>query len=288
MSHTLRRARRIMAVLAPMTGSRATATLTVRSSSGTPTLSKGATCVPVRDGSVHYEQPFFVPSDVTLSTAGVSVPIVSVIGGARHNGLVVGDEVRWLPSEGDVASAVVATPSSGATNGEVKQLVMLDQLTADVSAQLFAARVGTFPAMVLGWESTNRYESKGNGAAIRPDNWKLYVVVARTDGHEVRSAEGTRLLDRAEELLLDRVDIDGLQLSNPSLEINGRGRVAVSPTSFVYTLSFSTWRGVRRDDSIKAAKAVPWTTTNIDATTGLEGQAADKTIVDDLKVDMTP
>ena len=59
--------------------------------------------------------------------------------------------------------------------------------------------------------------------------------------------------------------MDGaLRVASPAVEITARGRRAIAPTSYVYTLSFGTPRGVQRDDSAALADASPWLVSDVD------------------------
>jgi hypothetical protein len=281
--NTLRVARRLMAALNTLAGARATGTATVRSTSGTPTLKRGAVCVPLPGGQIDYQRPLFVTADTPLTTGGVAVPLKSLVGGPQHNGFAPGTVLRWFPQEPDVeATSVVLAQPTGGTAGVVRRVVFYEQLGADAAKDLFAASVGEFPALVLSWDRSVRYETKGKGKTLRRNQWLLFVVVSRSDAYERRGADGLEILDTAEELLMERSQIDGLVVSGPPIEIAGRGRLSVSPQSFVYTLTFSTFNAAVRDDSALLAASTPWHTTTE------EGQSEDKPVVIDLKMDMIP
>lgn len=297
MNHaTLTRARRIMQALAQLredgtylTGRRATGTITVRSTAGTPSICRGSICVPIMGsasgdvGQVDYQRPLFVTADTVLSTAGVTVPISSIVGGARHNTLPSGTKVRWFPphSEVEATSVILDAPTGGDDSGLVKSVLLYEQMHAQAAEDLFKAAAHAYPAIVLAWEDTGGYERKGPGVVLRFDRWSLYVVVSRLDAYERRGADGLEILDAAEELLTERSSADGLRVSAPPLEITSRGRRGISPQTFVYVMSFATYRTVKRDDASTKVKSTPWEVSNIDV------QSVDKTVVDDSKHDMT-
>jgi hypothetical protein len=263
-STTLTIARRLLACVASMTGERSTGSLTVKATGADTVLRKGAIGAPIVGGRVDYSRLFWVTADTVVTSAGVEVGVSSLLGGAHHN--IAGPvQLRWFPQLDGVepVSPFFSAPS-GATTGDIKQVAIYEQLSADVARDLFLAKVGAFPALVLAWERSDRAVRKGEGSARQVERWTFYVVVSRADATERRGAEGLALLDDLETLLVDRKQIDGLPVSGTGIEITARGRRAIGPTSYVYTLAFGTARGVRRDDSVLAAQASPWLVSDVE------------------------
>jgi hypothetical protein len=207
--------------------------------------------------------------------------VKSLIGGARHN-IAAPSQLRWFPAIDGIQPIATLGVATGGTNGLIKRAISYEEVGHQtVARDLFLAKVGEFPALVLAWEESPQIGQKGQGTARMADNWRFYVVTTRMDAHDPRAAEGKFILDRLLDLLEDRARFDGLTVSQPGIDVRKRGRLTVGPTSYVYTLDFTTYRSVKRDDSEPPVVAQPWTLTNYD------GLSEDKQIVD-IQVDMTP
>lgn len=234
------------------------------------------------NGAIDYTRLFIVVNDTLVTAAGVPVAMKALLGGAHYN-ITAPSQIRWFPSIAGIQAASALGVSSGGTDGLVRRGYLYENIGQQtVARDLFLAKAsGPFPVLVLAWVDSPALGQKGTGTAKMADNWMFYVVTTRHDAHDPRSAEGGFILDRLTELFEDRARFDGLPLSQPGVNVRGRGRLAVGPTSYVYTFSFTTYRSVKRDDSEPPIVSVPWTKTNYD------GLSEDKKIIDDLEIEMT-
>lgn len=249
MSGILRTARAIFSILSPMTGTGSTGNLTVASTSGTPVLPKNTYCVPIVGGAPNYDALLKTTAATTLSTSGVSVPCKSILGGTQAN-LAAATSVRWNPQQSGVQAASVVA-SGGLTGGafatsfgSVKSIRMYEQIgTAQQQRDLFAAKVGRFPALVLMWDSSPTAERASKRESLVDENFVLAVVASRLDSDEERRAEGLHIMEEASERLHGRCAVDGEVFSAPEpLLVNSRQRLVTTESSYIYVIRFSVQR----------------------------------------------
>lgn len=272
---TTRIERAILAVLQPMTGLRSSGSLFVRATGDPVTLCRNNFAVPIgKSRGTTYQLDFqkLLRTDsetIEVTSAGAIVPVTSNLGGLQMN-LDAGIEVRWEPALlGLEPVSVVQTVMTGGADatgpGSIKRLVTYEGIGAASSAKdLFLAKGNLFPSAVLSWDSSEPGELRGRGVISQHDRWTLAVVSSRGDGGEQRRAEGMGILDLAEEYLLDRGAVDGEVFSAPHIEIVSRSRLAVTPTSYIYTMVFDTVTTVSRLDARTFAE---WTKTKYDMRT---------------------
>jgi len=294
---TKRIRRAICAVLYPMTGTRSTGTVLAKAAvgQGTITLPKNSFGLPkpvsaAGKGELAHDRPLRVSADTVVDEAGVSVPVSSLLGGARQN-LDVSTEVRWDPPlTGMVKTATVDGALTGAASssgpGAIAELLAYEAFPTLQSAQdAFLARVGPGPSMVLAWTGSGGGEKKNRGSYHRPDVWKLYVIASHGGGVETRADQATDILDTAEALLIDRSGADGFVFSAPGTTITSRDYVRTTPTSVIYSMTFETRMGVKRTEhrSLAAGDWSDWDATRIDADTATPVPLP---VVDDASYDM--
>lgn len=281
--------RKLMAVLAPLTGLRASTTALVRPSTGSDvTLPAGCYVAPtVRSQAdvpaVDRGRLFFVERNPdtedgtwTVTPAGSSVAISSVLGGERHN-LPADTVLHWDPPL--VGLEDTATMEAAATGGadptgtaSVRRIVAYEDLdTAQKALRLFQAQSrGETPAIVLCWTGTGpaiRRNLQGS-IALRPETWVAYVVVSRMQGALVRGPTGLGLLDLVESYLMGRGAVDGQHFSDPPVIVTAAGRHSMSPTSYVYQLQFTTHTAMERIDTrIADGQFGGWDVTRYDVST---------------------
>lgn len=279
--------RRLMAVLAPLTGSRAEGTVLVRSTTGgSVTLDAGCHLVPAPESAAGNRQldrsrPFFVlpngsSEQWTVTPGGTSVSVRSVLGGARMN-IAAETRFRWDPSltglelfaesELDMTGGVDSTGEAA-----VRRIVGFEQLdSAQKALNLFQARSrGEVPAVILTWTASGpavRRPLDGR-ALLRDELWKAYVVVSRMDDSQGRDSDGLDVLDLVESYLLGRTAVDGQYFSDQPLSILGARRHSVSPSSYTYEIDFSTRNTLEAiDPRITDGTFADWETTKYDFTT---------------------
>ncbi len=159
--------------------------------------------------------------------------------------------------------------------GSVKQIVHYETLSSGTTAiDLFNARVSSqAPSIVLAWESSGSPTAVGRNVARRQDRWILYVVTTRGDGSGKRRDEASDILDAVEAYLVDRKSVAGFVFSAPATQIMGRGRLTVTKTSYIYTVSLETGGTVERIDTRGANSPegeltfAAWQTTQLDMPT---------------------
>lgn len=253
--------RSIMAVLAPLTGQRATGTVTVRSTTGSNvTLPKGCFAAPIPASDTGAKQIardklLFTTEEATVAPAGTPVAIASLLGGTRHN-FVDGTEVRWDPQLTgiELVSSLTGDMTGGAEptgDASVRRIIAYEELaTPDIAAALFSAKmVAQTPGVVVTWASTGPGERMGRSVWQRADRWILYVVTTRGSGTIERGTEGLNLLDLLESYLGERGAVDGRNFSDPGISIVGASRHRVTPSSFVYALTIETHGAMARVDT---------------------------------------
>lgn len=255
----MRTARQLAACLQPLTGERATGTVRIVATSPSVPVPKGTFLFPVHrtEGGSDMLRPalvFRTAADVVATPAGVLCDVFSVVGGPAHNA-PAGTIFRFLPPRAGLSNDIVATTAIvGATRLDgpcgVREVHMFEQLNAGgAQAQLFFSKLSAFPSIVLVWEATGTAQDIGPNVRLRPDRWTAHIVVSRLDTTELRAAEGLDLMDGVETLLGRRSKVDGETFTSADTEIVGRARLAISDTTYIYSVSLQTWSGVpRRDD----------------------------------------
>jgi hypothetical protein len=279
-------ARSVMAVLAPLTGTRSSGTVTVKATGSDVKFPGGCFAAPIIESesgnkAIARDKPVFVgmnPStaegDWTVTAAGTALPVTSLLGGARHNFEAASTTLRWDPAMTGVelVSALAGDMTGGLDptgDAHVKRILLYEDLsTAEIALQVFQAKMLTqAPAVILAWAGTGAGERMGRSVWQRPDRWVAYVVVTRQSGTVERGHEGLNLLDLVESYLGERGAVDGRNFSDPPVTIVGASRHSTTPSSFVYALTFETTSALQRTDTrLAEGKFGPWDRTNYDVT----------------------
>jgi len=270
---TKRARRAIMAVLQPLTGTRATGTATVSLASG----QTADVCIPANShafpipesaagvGQVDDQRMLRTTAPIIVTSAGAKlVPVTSMMGGAWHNALGAGTRLVWDPPIPGIEthSSLSAAMSGGAnalevpgSNGRmlpgfVRDVSSSTDIAAtDVAKDLFMARLSArIPSVVVSWQGSDEGEIKGRGQRQRPDRWFLFIVTDTRKGEEPRRDSGEDIMDAVEGLIGDRKGVDGYRFSDPPAIVTGRRRLASTESSTVYVVSVSTYSSVRRTD----------------------------------------
>lgn len=269
--------RSLMAVLAPLTGTRATGTALVKSTTGGDVvLPAGCHAAPIvasdtGNKQIARDKLVFSAAQVTVNPAGVAVPVRSLLGGVRHN-FDDATELRWDPQ---LTGIELVSVLSGAMTGGleptgdamVRRILAYEDLsTAQVAAQLFAAKMQSLtPTLIITWAGTGPSERMGRSVWQRSDRWVVYVVVTRKDGTIERGHQGLNLLDLVEAYLGERGAVDGANFSDPPVTITGASRHSVTPSSYVYALSLETHNAVDRIDTrVADGQFADWVRTSYD------------------------
>lgn len=268
---TLKHARQLAAVMQPLTGDRSSGTVRLVSTDPSVVIPHNTYLLPIvqsasGQGQIQPEFIFRTDAPVTVTPAGAPVVITSNIGGIRHN-LPSGTVFRLHPAQpGMVQTAVATTAITGATDVSgsqaIKRIVNYEQLgAANVARDLFLGKVGTYPAVVLVWESTGEGLCYGSKIYLRPDKWSMHVVVSRFDAGELRSADGLDILDAVEEILTSRAHVDGEPFSSKYAQLHSRSRLAVTDSSYVYSVQFSTFHATLQTETRAPSKFPLWSKT---------------------------
>lgn len=263
--------RKIMSVLAPLTGQRASGQITCSATGADVTLPQGCFGYPIIESAagrpaIYRNQPVFVDQNPatsdgswTVTSGGVAVNAKSVLGGVRHN-FKTGTKIRWDPAllGLELVSDIPAAWTGGAEasgDGAVRRIVSYETLGVEASADLFNARVGTFPAIVVAWNGEGEHRRMGRDASHFPIRWKLYVVTQRQQGTNERGEAGLDILDLVTAYLTQRGAVDGVpgngntgHFSDPPTLVTGATRERVTPGSYIYAVGVETYNAQARLD----------------------------------------
>jgi hypothetical protein len=257
--------RALFAQLTALTGARATGSITINSPAGM-LVSPNAYLLPVVGGQLRDDLLFKTGRRGTTMAADgtggdwlvppgepLSVALKSNVGGARHN-LPAGTVFRFDPPHSDPAAT--ATLDADMVDGSdadqlVRRVAWFEDLdSSNPSKDIFAAKLGDFPALMLVWQDSEPAE--GTQAGLRQganrgarkvkftrERFVLYVITGRLVGDSGRRQEGMVVMQAASRLLTDRQrNIDGELLSTigAGVEVNERTRLRRSEKHYIYAL----------------------------------------------------
>jgi hypothetical protein len=275
--------RGIMSVLQVLTGPRASGSVVVRALAGTPTMPANTYGLPVitsAAGVKGFDRSRMVKTvgDVALTTSGVAVPIVSVVGGSKMN-LQAGTEFVWdgpAPAGVEARSTLAADMTGGAPStleaGALKRVLPFEGIgKEDLAKSLWSAQGSPddFPAAIVSWEGSRTVMIAGRGGVREVHTFRVYLVTSRLDGNAQRSDEGKICLQAVKSLLTDRSAADGESISNPPLYPGNSGRLITGTTAFVYWAEFECGYAVRKRELRSFAD---WTKSNIKVQTAPQDQ----------------
>lgn len=258
-----RLSRAIFAQLSSLTGVRATGQMLVTAvpGAGDMAIRPNTYLLPIVGGQMRDDLLFKVAANpdtlggewtVPAGTTGL-VGVKSNIGGARHN-LAAGTELRFDPRLVDFEplGTVVANMTDGADTAQlVKRAAFFEDLdSSDPSKDIFAAKLGEYPALMLNWLESEpaegvtsglRQGSSRGGRNVRftRESFVLYVIVGRLGSDSIRRQEGLTVMQAASGLLTDRMrNIDGEQLSavGAGVEVNQRNRLRRGERHYIYAI----------------------------------------------------
>jgi hypothetical protein len=254
-------ARALFAQVSAATGVRATGAVTVTANAGAPdkVLDANTYLLPVVGGQLRDDLLFKVSRNPSSSDGSWTVPsgtsasvaIKSNVGGARHN-LAEDTVFQFDPPISDFAQTATldATMTDGSDSGIIARSVAFfeDIDSSNPSQDIFAAKLGAYPALMLVWQDTEPAEGvtagmrQGGTRGARKvrfmrETYVLYPIAGRLEMDHSRRQEGLMLMEACTRLLSDRqTNIDGEILSavGAGVDINGRTRLRRGPKHYIY------------------------------------------------------
>lgn len=306
-------ARALQAVCGPITGTRASGSITMTATSSDVTIARDTYAVPVLNGQEHpdlvYKAGAGPNSDEswTVTSGGTAVTFVSNIGGVRHN--IANSTVFNLnPNLTGIASMVGSTAfTSGAddtTYGSLKDFVMYEQLAGPaLSLDMSRSLIKGFPSAMIAWVSGEPGDGSTTTHTMRQTRvsttgnlyrhiFQISVIVNRAESDYRRRAEGMHIIETMSRLLTDRHAVDGSTFSNPSgVQILRIWREvlpqALNKKFYVFSMQISTLSSLVTTDTRTYSD---WLLANIDIVKPQDPALPDQgdyTIVDDMEVDMS-
>lgn len=322
-SIVLSRARALMAAMQPITGRRATGTVTMKAQPGTSVeIPVNTYFTPVLDGQRHTSFLFKVmdlsgstPTSFLVTDTGTQVTLVSNVGGARHNvdiGTVFLPEgpIPNLIIEGADAPAATADFENGTDPDEwcgVRDMAFYESFDGPaLSLDLHRSAISTLPAVLVAFDSlepasgvtvaTNDQGSvnAGTGKKFYKLNFTISVITERGEGDGSRRLEGLTIADTILQLLNDKHGADPCEdLSNPGgIQIRQMMRESgdqkVYQKFYIYTVFVSVMAPLERLDF---RTFLPWLTASMTIVKPQSPSLPDQgdiEIVSDNVIDMTP
>ncbi len=265
-------------MLQPLTGDLATGNVMFKPVSGaTERLPAYTFLSPVVNNQYRPDLAFKIPYNdadpdgaYTIAAAGTAVPVISNIGGKRHN-VPVSTVFRIEPDAGaNIQGTGVATgaftggtDSFDSTNIEVNDLalanaVLYETFGSSESIEQFNANVGgRWPLVILFWagdepadgyanNNTSAPTKRGSHSMQYAQDFELWLVCNRVDSEAQRRGQAMRLIDAISLELYDRMAVDGLVISSPGgIKIKRRARETGNGEAFyknfrVYSMTLGT------------------------------------------------
>lgn len=309
--------RAILAVCQPLSGTRASGTVTVTAVGADVTLPRNTYAVPIIRGKHRSDLVFKTatgPNDDkswTVTSAGTDVDFISNIGGDIYN-ISDGTRMEFDPPiwNGQIASSVVNGDFTGGVSRSdflaINDMVIIEHITGP-NRQLDLRRSeskGIPPWLVIGWSNSEPADGSTvthNVRGTRVDNtnilyreiFQLFLIVSRAESLHIRSEQAMYILDALTALLTDNHMVDGISISNPSgLQIISRSREQMPQAVYqryeAFRIDISAMGPYCRQDD---REYNDWLLTNIDVEKPQDPplpNQGDLTMVDDMIVDMRP
>lgn len=246
--------RAVISCLQPLTGTRANGHVLVRATGADVEVPAGSYALPIprsAGGNAQIDWRAMLkttsgtaganpPTGTVVTSAGVLVPVTSVLGGLSQN-LAPGTRVRWDPQiigvEAESVISTGGTTGGTAPNGpeSVTRIVSVDGTgPATVNIDAFKAMVGNFPALMVSWEGSGTLPKRGVGRTPEEHTFRIYVFVDRFDGTNPRRDEGKRILDAVKRNLFDRAHVDGEVFSAPPAGGGRAGRITANAAAMCF------------------------------------------------------
>lgn len=276
-----RLARALLATLTPITGVRATGSVTVTGLDGAELLPRNTYLIPVVGGQVRDDLLYKTVAEAGFRGAGeASIAITSNVGGSRHN-LPAGTVFRFDPPVPlfEPTATLEASMTDGSDEGVLlRSVAYFEELdSANPGKDIFSAKLGEFPGAMLIWADSEpaegalaglRQGSNRGGRRVKymRENYVLYVVLGRLAGDSARRQQGTTVLQAITRLLTDRMqNDDGEQLSSVGggVDITGRARLRRSESHYIYGLRLRVNQALQ---AFETRSFGPWETTRYTGT----------------------
>jgi hypothetical protein len=275
--------RALLAALTPITGTRATGTLTITAGAVPVSIPVNTYLLPVVGGMLRDDLVFKTTEALELEAHEVGeLAITSNVGGARHNLVALTpfrfDPPVFLPHAPtfEPGAKLDASMVDGSDEGALLRSVSVfeDVEEADPADDSFAAKMGDTPSVVLAWIESEPVDGvsaglrttstrAARGKKFYRESFVLYVRAGHLGGDHFRRREGVVLVQAITSLLTDRMqNDDGEQLSmvGGGVEITSRAKLGRSTTSYLYGLRLRMSQVVERYDGRAFAR---WTATRI-------------------------
>jgi len=262
----------LLAVCAPISGTRAIGKALVKASGADTELRGGSHAVLVRQDapnqySVDFTRIYKVSpaqpdehlvyrcdlADVTATSAGVEVSMLAVGGGTGHE-IPAGAKLMWWPPIAgmepifDVTEAIDGATDATLTSA-LKQIVTFDELglvRADMGAQAWKGKLTEQgPSGVLTWRGS-RSEPFAKGVDRSTETFQLFVFNSSLRSNDMRRTDSLAALGHLRALLLDRSSVDGFDFSNPKIRVVSREFVTAEDTTYVHVMNFTVSHAVTR------------------------------------------
>jgi hypothetical protein len=283
LSNIVETARGILAILGPMTGTRSAGVGLVRAPLGA-VVQKSSYLIATIDGGQRSESVFKVAENPDTADGswvadadGTAVPIVSNVGGRRHN-LKAGSVLRFDPPLPGVTDLVTLVgPFTGGTDpaaGGLLSAVIREEAGPITDQAMFRTRMGGFPGVMLSWDAsqpsdgvtvprTRRATQAGAATQLWKELFTLLLFVSKDQGAGARSMQGFVLLDEIARRLTDRRMVDGVCVSSPDgVQVRERfrdaGRGSIYSNFYVYGLRLTATHSITMTDE---REFFPWLTT---------------------------
>jgi hypothetical protein len=293
--HIERLGRAILAALTPITGDRAAGEVVITAGPDElVSIPKNTYLLPVVNGQLRDDLPFKTTEAAAISaSASLAVPVTSNIGGVRHN-LPDGTVFRFRPKLPGVLDEAVANGAmTGGTDTDalIRAAVVFEDLEeAGPAKDVFAAKVGDSPAVVLAWSASEPVDGSsaglgtkstraGRGKQFWRETYVLYIRAGHLGSDHERRREGQLVAQAVTALLSDRkVNLDGEVLATigGGVEIIQRAKLGRGPTYYLYGMRLRATQTIERADSRTFER---WLTSRV------QGAAEELPIVD-VTVDM--
>lgn len=315
--------RALMAAMQPITGARARGTVTLTTKPGSEfRVPWNSYWVPILNGERQTSWLYKVTrgpnadGSWTVTDAGATVPMMSNIGGYRHNVPAGTLFAPTVPIEELVVvgagSPVAATDFEGATEpGDycgVKDMVLYETFDGPAfSLDLMRSPISQFPGVLLAFQNLEPADgvaiAQNNQAAVNAGEGKKFykvtytisVITSKSEGDMARRLEGLIIADTIVQLLMDKKAGDpGECLSSPGgvqvrQMVREDGPQPVYKKFYIYTVLVSAMVLIERLDF---RTFPPWlrAVLNVDKAPQIPAVAGQGPIrvVNDVKIDMTP
>jgi len=276
-----RLSRAILAQLTPLTGERAEGVVRATGLGAEVVVPANTYLVATVRGHKREDLLYKTAGDWTIPAvpgAFVDLPIVSNVGGHRHN-QPNGTTFRFeppIPGLEPTGTAIGAI-AGGSNDGQlVKSVAIFEEIdSGNEQEDFFDSMLIDYPGVIVSWLTSEPAEGAQAGlrrgstrgsrsVSFYRESFVLYVIVGRLASLGARRAEGQVIMQAATRLLSDRMqNDDGEQLSTvgAGVEIESRARLIRREKHYVYGVRLRTNQTAEaRVDGREFAK---WTKTRI-------------------------